>query len=48
MNAVLAFTIIMLVWAISDFISKKTKSKSILIKKTEILPPFKHLKNLQL
>lgn len=26
MNAVLAFTIIMLVWAISDFISKKTKS----------------------
>ncbi len=26
MNAVLAFTIIMLVWTISDFISKKTKS----------------------
>ena len=26
MNAVLAFTIIMLVWTVSDFVSKKTKS----------------------
>lgn len=48
MNAVLAFTIIMLIWTVSDFISKKTKSilSSLLIAsiifmigfKTNILP----------
>lgn len=26
MNAVLAFTIVMFIWTISDFVSKKTKS----------------------
>lgn len=43
MNAVLAFTIIMLVWTVSDFVSKKTKSllSSLLIASLIFLIGFK-------
>ena len=43
MNSVLAFTIIMLVWTVSDFISKKTKSllSSLLIASVIFLIGFK-------